>query len=105
MESNQTEISKEENILKEKLKRKLPEKTIKKIFLNILFKSLFMESIILSPIVVCSLLDNIGTHIIPSFIYPIFSNNSIVLKSFELFKTTSSSLNFNSSLLFLIKDI
>lgn len=42
MESNQTEISKEENILKEKLKRKLPEKTIKKIFLNILFAIIIM---------------------------------------------------------------
>ena len=40
MESNQTEISKEENILKEKLKRKLPEKTIKKIFLN-MFRNIF----------------------------------------------------------------
>lgn len=42
MESNQTEISKEENILKEKLKRKLPEKTIKKIFFNILFAIIIM---------------------------------------------------------------
>lgn len=42
MESNQPEISKEENILKEKLKRKLPEKTIKKIFLNILFAIIIM---------------------------------------------------------------